>query len=295
MKTRVKRFPPWLKKTMPMGERLAPVLDVLRDLRLRTVCQEAHCPNLGECFACGTATFMILGDTCTRGCTFCAVRKGRPLHVDPEEPQRVAEAAERMGLQHVVVTSVTRDDLPDGGSEHFARTVRAVHERCRATVEVLTPDFAGRMKDAERVAASGPDVYNHNVETVPRLYPEVRPRADYGRSLALLRRVAELGGVTKSGLMLGLGEREEEIRRVLADLREGGCRAITLGQYLRPSPDHHPVVEFVPPETFDLLRDLALEMGFKGVASGPFVRSSYNAGEMARTMLEAQSGEDNGA
>jgi len=295
MNTRVRRFPPWLKKTMPAAERLAPVLDLLRELRLSTVCQEARCPNLGECFARGTAAFMILGDTCTRNCTFCAVKKGQPLPVDPEEPRRVAEAAGRMGLRHVVVTSVTRDDLPDGGSGQFARTVTAVHQRCRATVEVLTPDFGGRVEDVDRVAASAPEVCNHNLETVPRLYPEVRPEADYGRSLALLRRVAELGGLSKSGLMLGLGEREEEIGRVLADLREAGCAAITLGQYLQPSPGHHPVVEFVPPEKFDRLRDLAFEMGFKGVASGPFVRSSYNAGEMASAVLETRSGEDDGA
>lgn len=286
MKTCVRRLPPWLKKRVPRGEELAPVLDVLRELRLATVCQEAHCPNLGECFARGIATFMILGDTCTRACTFCAVRKGLPVPVDPDEPERVAEAVKRMRLHHVVVTSVTRDDLPDGGSEHFARTVRAVHDRCRATVEVLTPDFGGRREDVDRVAASRPEVYNHNVETVPRLYPDVRPQADYGRSLALLCRVAELGIVGKSGLMLGLGEREEEVRKVLADLREVGCRAVTLGQYLRPSPRHHPVVEFVPPEKFDWLRDLALEMGFDGVAGGPFVRSSYGAGRMAKEVLE---------
>jgi lipoic acid synthetase len=294
MNTRVRRFPPWLTKKLPAAERLAPVADLLRELRLSTVCREAHCPNLGECFARGTATFMILGDTCTRGCTFCAVKKGRPRRVDPEEPHRLAEAVERMGLRHVVVTSVTRDDLPDGGSEQFARTVRAVHERCRATVEVLTPDFEGRTADVDRVAASAPEVYNHNLETVPRLYPEVRPGAGYARSLALLRRVAELGCRGKSGMMLGLGERDDEVRAVLADLREAGCCAITLGQYLRPSADHHPVVEFAPPERFDRLRELALEMGFKGVASGPFVRSSYNAGKMARTLFETLSGEDDG-
>lgn len=286
MKTRVRRFPPWLKKKLPVSALVGPVAGLLRDLHLCTVCQEAHCPNLGECFARGTATFMILGDTCTRGCTFCAVRKGVPLPVDPEEPQRVAEAAQRLGLRHVVVTSVTRDDLPDGGSGHFAQTVRAVHERCAVTVEVLTPDFGGHVEQVECVAAAAPDVYNHNVETVRRLYREVRPGADYARSLAVLRRAAELGLACKSGLMLGLGEREEEIAGVLGDLREAGCRAVTLGQYLQPSARHHAVVEFVAPEQFERLGSLALEMGFKGVASGPFVRSSYKAGSMAQAILQ---------
>ncbi len=285
MSDTVRRFPAWLKKRLPAREQMAPVLDALRDLHLCTVCQEARCPNIGECFARGTATFMILGRICTRHCTFCAVRGGRPEPVEAREPQRVAEAAERLALKHVVVTSVTRDDLPDGGSEQFARTIRAVHERCGASVEVLTPDFEGRAEDVDQVASAGPEVFNHNVETVPRLYREVRPQADYERSLALLRRVAERGIVAKSGLMLGLGEREEEVRGVLADLRAAGCRAVTMGQYLRPSTRHHPVVEFVPPGRFEQLRLEALGLGFEAVASAPFVRSSYMAGQLAREML----------
>jgi len=281
----VRRLPPWLKKRLPSREEVAPVLAVLGELRLATVCQEAHCPNLGECFARGTATFMILGRVCTRACTFCAVQKGRPEPVDPSEPERLAEAARRLGLRHVVVTSVTRDDLPDGGSEQFARTVRAVHESCQAAVEVLTPDFAGRAADVDRVALSRPEIFNHNLETVPRLYDAVRPQADYGRSLAVLEMAAAHGLVTKSGLMLGLGEREEEIMSVLADLRAVGCRCVTLGQYLRPSPGHHAVVEFLSPERFEALGQAARRMGFEAVASAPFVRSSYHAGELASRMF----------
>jgi lipoic acid synthetase len=285
-----RKFPPWLSKRLPREEELAEVRGALEDLHLATVCQEARCPNQCECFARGTATFMILGRTCTRGCTFCAVSGGCPEAVDPDEPDRVATAARRMGLRHVVVTSVTRDDLPDGGSEQFARTIRAVHDRCGATVEVLTPDFQGRTEDIDRVIDARPEIFNHNVETVPRLYPEVRPEADYERSLGLLQRVAGHGLVGKSGLMLGLGEREEEVVRVMRDLRRMGCRALTLGQYLRPSDAHHEVVEFVRPEQFDRFRRKGLDMGFDGVASGPFVRSSYNAGELAKELLEAQLG-----
>jgi len=280
----VKRFPPWLHKRVRQSEELAPVLEVLKELGLVTVCQEAHCPNLGECFAGGTATFMILGRICTRGCTFCAVAKGVPLPPDPEEPLRVAQAAERMGLRHVVVTSVTRDDLPDGGSRQFARTICVVRERCDATVEVLVPDFLGRKEDIDRVLDAGPYVFNHNVETVPRLYPQVRPQADYGRSLHVLKRASESGKplLVKSGLMVGLGEREEELEAVFGDLLEAGCQMLTIGQYLRPSAGHHPVVEFIEPERFQLLKERALQMGFRAVASGPFVRSSYRAAELAR-------------
>jgi len=284
-----RKFPPWLTKRLPRSEELAPVQDALRELRLATVCQEARCPNLHECFARGTATFMILGRTCTRRCTFCAVRSGGPERVDVGEPARVAEAAERLALRHVVVTSVTRDDLPDGGSGQFAETIRAVRGRCRASIEVLTPDFRGSNEDIDRVATERPDVFNHNIETVPRLYAEVRPQADYARSLALLARVAAQGLVSKSGLMLGLGEREDEVEAVLEDLRRAGCRAVTIGQYLSPSAGHHPVMEFVTPERFESLRQKALAMGFDGVASGPFVRSSYNAGKLAAELLKARS------
>jgi len=281
------RFPAWLRKRLPPPGRTERVASLLRELRLGTVCQEARCPNAGECFARGTATFMILGSTCTRNCAFCAVAGGRPEPPDPDEPARLAEAVRRLGLRHVVVTSVTRDDLRDGGSGHFAETIRAVRGATSATIEVLTPDFGGRAEDVDRVLDAAPDVFNHNVETVPRLYPEVRPEADYGRSLAVLAQAAgrRAAPVTKSGLMLGLGETTDEVLAVMADLRRAGCRVLTLGQYLAPSPLHHPVAEFVEPERFDALGARARELGFEGVASGPFVRSSYCAESMAAPLL----------
>lgn len=283
MSTKMKRLPPWLTRRWPLREQTAPVVNVLKELGLATVCQEARCPNRGECFARHTATFMILGRVCSRGCTFCAVRGGEPEPVDPSEPQRVAEATARLGLRYVVVTSVTRDDLPDGGSEHFALTIEAIRARCGAAVEVLIPDFQGRRECLERVLAARPIVLNHNIETVPRLYPEVRLQADYRRSLQVLKFAADsdAGVITKSGLMLGLGEREEEVLRCFEDLLKAGCRLLTLGQYLRPSPAHHPVVEFVTPGRFVSLGEKATHMGFERVASGPFVRSSYNARELA--------------
>ncbi len=288
-----KKFPEWLRKRLPPAERVAPVLALIRELHLATVCQAAHCPNMGECFARGTATFMILGRVCTRECTFCAVHGGTPETVDPDEPERVAEATKRLGLRHVVVTSVTRDDLPDGGSAQFAETIRAGHRETDAAVAVLTPDFEGRTADLDRVLDAGPEVFNHNVETVPRLYPEVRPQADYARSLGVVARAAasDCGAATKSGLMLGLGEREDEVLTVLADLRHAGCRVVTLGQYLAPSPEHHPVVEFVPPEQFDQFAREARRMGFDAVASGPFVRSSYHAEDVAGEALQDGTGE----
>jgi lipoic acid synthetase len=281
------KFPPWLKKRLPCGTKTAPVRALLDELDLATVCQSAHCPNQGECFAHGTATFMILGRTCTRNCRFCAVHDGTPSPAEPGEPARVAEATARLGLRHVVVTSVTRDDLPDGGSAQFAATIRALHARSNATVEVLTPDFGGRAADLERVLDAGPEVFNHNVETVPRLYDQVRPQAQYGRSLDVLRRAATCARrpVTKSGLMLGLGETEPEVHAVLADLRGAGCDVVTLGQYLAPSPQHHEVVEFVSPQRFQALRRRALAMGFRAAAAGPFVRSSYGAAELAAQLL----------
>ncbi len=283
-----RRFPPWLKTRLPAPEQTEGVRRLLAELNLNTVCREAHCPNRGECFRHGTATFMILGRVCTRNCRFCAVEGGSPAAPDPREPRRVAEAARRLELRHVVVTSVTRDDLPDGGSEQFARTIRAVHEATSATVEVLTPDFRGVAADLGCVLDAGPDVFNHNVETVPRLYEAVRPEADYGRSLDVLTRAATHPGmpVVKSGLMLGLGETEEEVLGTLHDLLEAGCRAVTLGQYLAPSAAHHPVVEFVPPETFERLGVVALEMGFRAAVSGPFVRSSYHAAELVQDLWE---------
>ena len=250
--------------------------------RLHTVCQEAKCPNIWECYSHRTATFLIMGERCTRNCRFCSVAAGPPGPLDPQEPARVAEAVERMGLKYVVVTSVTRDDLPDGGAGHFAATIHEIRRRVPgAEIEVLIPDFQGDPAALETVLRARPDVLNHNIETVPRLYPRVRPQADYRRSLELLRRAGEIapGIPTKSGLMLGLGERPEEIRQTLQDLRAVGGRILTLGQYLQPSPEHLPVEAYVPPDDFENWRTVALEMGFSEVASGPFVRSSYHAKE----------------
>lgn len=251
----------------------------LRELGLTTVCQNAHCPNIGECFCRGTATFMILGSVCTRDCRFCAVSKGRPQPVDEDEPRRVAEAARRLGLKHVVVTSVTRDDLPDGGAEQFRRAILALKEIPGVTVEVLTPDFGGMRENVLKVALARPDVFNHNIETVRRLYAAVRPQADYERSLGVLALVKSLAPQirTKSGLMLGLGETAQEVEETLRDLRRCGCEIATLGQYLRPSPSHTPVERFLAPEEFDALAAKARCLGFLAVASGPFVRSSYMA------------------
>ncbi|MFQ6110625.1 MAG: lipoyl synthase [Nitrospinota bacterium] len=276
------RFPPWLIKKIPSPSSAHGVRRILRERTLHTVCEEARCPNLWECFARPTATFMILGSICTRNCGFCAVTSGTPAAPDPAEPRHVAEAAAEIGLKHVVITSVTRDDLPDGGAGHFAATVRAVKEALPgATVEVLTPDFGGSLPALETVLRAGPHVYNHNLETVPRLYPRVRPAADYSRSLELLSRVSRLasGMATKSGLMVGLGEREDEVLEVMADLRAVGCGLLTIGQYLQPTRESLSVEEFVAPERFQFFRARGEEMGFSHVASGPFVRSSFNAEE----------------
>jgi lipoic acid synthetase len=264
--------------------------NVIRDLKLETVCESAKCPNRTECWSQRTATFMILGNVCTRPCGFCSVPKGKTEALEADEPERVAEAAHRLGLKYVVITSVTRDDLPDGGAEHFYRSVLAVRERTSATVEVLTPDFLGNRQAIDRVIAAQPEVFNHNTETVPRLYHRVRRNADYRRTLDLLRQVktADPGMTTKSGLMLGLGETVDELFDVLADLRAVDCNILTLGQYLQPTPDHLPVERFVPPEEFDEIGNLARRMGFSLVASGPFVRSSYHAGEMAEGSREAK-------
>ncbi len=284
---RKRRLPPWLTKRLPKGGAVESVRALLADHDLHTVCQSAHCPNIWECFSRHTATFMILGDRCTRSCGFCAVTKGAPTPVDPVEPVRVAAAARKLGLRHVVITSVTRDDLADGGAEQFARVVAAVRDATGATVEVLTPDFAGHESAIRIVADARPDVYNHNLETVPSLYARARPQADYARSLALLAAVKRIdpGIFTKSGLMLGLGETSDEVLAVLADLRRVGCDLLTLGQYLAPSPEHLPVARFVPPEEFDEFGRKAREMGFLGVASAPFVRSSHEAGTL---FIEAQ-------
>lgn len=280
------KFPEWLKKKLPAGGGVHETRELLASLELNTVCQSAHCPNLGECFARHTATFLLLGDTCTRNCRFCAVEGGRPEPPDPGEPFRVAEAVRRMGLKYAVLTSVTRDDLPDGGAGQFAATVGAIRETSPGTaVEVLTPDFQGDQRAINTVAASGPAVYNHNVETVPRLYREVRPGADFRRSLGVLKTAGEAGMPTKSGLMVGLGERPAEVEEVLEDLRGAGVQMLTIGQYLSPSPRHLPAKEFVRPEVFQEYGRLARSLGFSEVASGPFVRSSYWAEELAAGRL----------
>lgn len=251
---------------------------------LNTVCQGALCPNQGECFGKGTTTFLILGRTCTRNCTFCAIpSEERPPAPDPGEPERIAQAAAELGLKHVVITSVTRDDLPDGGAAHFAETVRALKKNgSQTSVEVLIPDFQGSLAALETVVHSGPDIINHNLETVPRLYPEVRPQADYRRSVHLLQMVKEIDPekITKSGLMLGLGEEPKEVLQVMADLREVSCDLLTLGQYLQPSGRHHPVVRFIPPEEFEELQRRGENLGFRGVFSAPLVRSSFHAAEI---------------
>lgn len=277
------RKPPWLKRRIPSGATYHKVHRILQKSKLHTVCQEALCPNIGECFSSGTATFLILGDRCTRNCRFCAVAHGPIEPPDPEEPSRVAEAVQELGLRYVVVTSVTRDDLSDGGAEHFSKTIKEIRHRVpSALIEVLVPDFGGCDSALETVVRAGPDVLNHNVETVPRLYPNVRPGANYKRSLGVLRRSQDFASdiPTKSGIMLGLGEFPEELHRVFGDLVEIGCAILTLGQYLQPSKNHLAVERFGPPEEFDELREVALEMGFISVASGPLVRSSYHAEEL---------------
>ena len=275
-----RRHPPWLKVRAPGGPGFAETMATVRELGLHTVCQEARCPNIGECWGHRTATFMLLGDTCTRNCGFCAVTHGRPLAVDPAEPLRVASAVARLGLRHVVVTSVNRDDLADGGAAHFAATAGAIKRLlpgCR--VEVLVPDFQGNLASVAEVVASPIDVFNHNLETVLRLYRRVRAGARYARSLAVLE--AAHGGrdrlLTKTGLMLGLGETQVELASVFRDLRSIGCDVLTLGQYLRPSGEHLPVERYVPPEEFTALGAEALALGFRHVEAGPLVRSSYHA------------------
>ena len=283
-----RRLPRWLKRPLPQSG-MAYTSDVISDLRLETVCESAKCPNRTECWSQKTATFMIGGNVCTRPCGFCSVPKGKTERLELDEPERVAEAAARLGLKYVVLTSVTRDDLPDGGADHWYRTVLAVREHTGAQVEVLTPDFLGNRQAISRVIASRPDVFNHNTETVPRLYHRVRRNAEYQRTLNLLKQIKEEAPdmPTKSGLMLGRGETREELLDVFADLRGVGCDMLTLGQYLQPTPAHLPVERYVPPEEFDKIGELARMLGFSMVASGPFVRSSYHAGEMAEGLEHA--------
>lgn len=277
--------PPWLKAKAPTGPRVSAIKRMLREEGLNTVCEEASCPNLGECFSHGTATFMIMGDLCTRRCPFCDVAHGRPQPLNSAEPENLANAVQRLDLRYVVVTSVDRDDLRDGGAGHFAACIREIRKRLpRIRIEILVPDFRGRMDKALNILSeTPPDVFNHNLETTPSLYTRVRPGSDYAWSLELLRRFKDQKPdvPTKSGLMLGLGESIEEVKTVLADLRNNDCDMITLGQYLQPSRAHLQVERFVKPEEFEKLKEFGLALGFSNVASGPLVRSSYYADRQA--------------
>lgn len=278
-----RRLPAWLRRDLPTGNFNNFTAGLLDELQLETVCDNAKCPNRMECYSQKTATFMILGNVCTRPCGFCAISRGKPEALEADEPARVAEAALRLGLKHVVITSVTRDDLPDGGGEHFYESVMAVRAKTSATIEVLTPDFILHKHGLDRVVEAAPEVFNHNMETVPRLYRKVRgPKSDYNWTLELLSRVKRLNAdiKTKSGLMLGLGETRDELLQCLGDLRSYNCDFLTLGQYLQPGQRYLPVDRYVPPEEFEELGKIAQQMGFEKVASGPFVRSSYHAREM---------------
>jgi lipoic acid synthetase len=279
-----RRLPEWLKRPIPESGGMYLTRSLVDELKLETVCESAKCPNRSECWTRGTATFMVMGEICTRPCGFCSVPRGKPEALPLDEPERLAEACFRLGLRHVVITSVTRDDLPDGGADHFRRCVLAVRERTGATVEVLTPDFDGDKEALDVVISSEPEVFNHNMETVARLQRYVRRKSQYPVSLGVLRHVKQRrpNMLTKSGLMLGLGETTGEVLECLADLRSVGCDLLTLGQYLQPTMRHLPVERYLPPEEFDELGRLARSMGFRDVASGPFVRSSYHADEMAR-------------
>lgn len=283
-------LPGWFKQRIPHAGETADVEKLLSALKLHTVCEEAHCPNLGQCFSHGTATFMLMGEICTRNCTFCAVKKGVPAPLDLEEPEHITEAVRQLGLSYVVLTCVTRDDLDDGGAGHFAATIKALHAKMpELKVELLTSDFKGSIQSVRTVVEAGPDVFSHNLETISRLYPEVRPMADYRQSLDVLKTVKVLNPdiITKSGLMLGLGEGREEVVSAMRDLRQSGCNLLTLGQYLSPSAAHHPVVRFVTPEEFAEYGQIGLGEGFKGVASAPRVRSSFRASELYDCVLKS--------
>jgi lipoic acid synthetase len=278
-----RRLPPWFKISLATNERHGSVRSVLQRNGLHTVCQSAACPNRTECWNAGTATFLILGNRCTRNCRFCNVPKGAPSQADSAEPARVADSVAALGLHYAVVTSVTRDDLEDGGASLFAATIRAIRiksPKCR--VEVLIPDFQGSLAALETILNASPDVLGHNVETVPRLYPRVRPGAEYQRSLGLLRHAAEKGAVAKSGIMAGLGESTDELERVMSDLQDTGCSILTIGQYLQPGKGHLPVERFYHPDEFAGLKEKGLAIGFKAVVSGPLVRSSYHAADVAK-------------
>ena len=285
-----RRLPEWLKVQLPTSSAFTATRTLLDGLSLHTVCESAKCPNHWECWSKGTATFMIAGDRCTRACGFCAVSTAKPLALEQDEPQRVAEATRRMGLKHVVITAVARDDLQDGGAEHFRRTIEAVRDlNPGIVVEVLTPDFLDRDDAIDSVLVARPDIFNHNLETIRRLTPSVRHRATYDRSLRVLAKVKDRLGDqvhTKSGMMLGLGETQEEVLEAMRDLRHANCDMLTLGQYLQPTLKHLPVVDFIPPAVFDTLRREGQAMGFAHVASGPLVRSSYHADEFTPSRTE---------
>jgi lipoic acid synthetase len=291
-RTDEKRKPGWLKKTLPRGDGVARVERILSDHSLNTVCSGARCPNRCDCFQKGTATFLIMGAVCTRSCRFCSIPGSSPAPLDPQEPERLARAAAEMKLRYVVVTSVTRDDLPDGGASHFAATVAALGKSLPGVpVELLVPDFGGDARALQKVLEAQPAVLNHNVETVPSLYARVRPGADYARSLALLARASMGGGMpVKSGFMLGLGEAEHEVESLLGDLRRSGVDLVTIGQYLKPARECLDVVEYVTPERFEAAARMAKTMGFAGVAAGPFVRSSFQAAELAAAIAAAGTG-----
>jgi len=277
------RRPDWLRLSPLDLAVLTPMRKLTQDLKLHTVCESARCPNRPKCFAEGTATFMILGDICTRNCTFCAIKHGNPQAPDPHEPEHIVEAVDKLGLQYVVITSVTRDDLPDGGASHFAQTIKAIYSyNAKLSVEVLIPDFGGSPAALQIVIDALPTVLNHNVETVPRLYPEVRPQAKYQRSLEVLKQSKLLDGgiLTKSGLMVGLGESRYEVIGVMSDLRQAGCDILTIGQYLPPSLRHHKLVRYILPEEFEELKNIGEEMGFVYVMAGPLVRSSFHAADV---------------
>jgi lipoic acid synthetase len=286
----MEKKPEWLRKKFIMNPNVAVVEGVLGELGLNTVCREALCPNCRECFTAGTATFIMMGTNCTRNCSFCNVRNGPPQPLDPNEPSRVALAVAELGLRYAVITSVTRDDLPDGGAAHFAEVIRAVGDASPQTaVEVLIPDFQGDEAALSVVAAANPAVISHNIETVAPLYPEVRPQADYRRSLKLLENIKRANPRvrSKSGVMLGLGETRGQLLELFDDLRDAGCELLTIGQYLAPSGNHHPVVEYVHPDMFNEYGEIAQRKGFSCVASAPFVRSSYRAGEALRHILKS--------
>ena len=280
-----RRLPSWLKVRMPGGPNYLELRERLRGAQLHTVCEEARCPNIGECWERKTATFMILGDICTRACSYCAVTTGTPLTLDLGEPVRLAETVERMGLEYAVITSVNRDELADGGAFIFAECIRQIHKRLpNCKVETLIPDFEGNWDALERVMEAGPETLNHNIETVRRVFSRVRPKGDYDQSLELLKRAKQIAphGVTKSGMMVGLGETRHEIAETMADLRAVECDLLTIGQYLRPSDKHAPLSRWYTPDEFEELRELGESMGFRHVASGPLVRSSYHADEQHR-------------